>query len=187
MTSRVYSTWNPRAIGDGLALDQGNLVVTTIADNLDTSRKVLGTLPKHSALGFFETEFYSLPQVDLGFNVAVGLAQTDSPLNAPPGGDTHSIGYYPATGEILYKSVLVTTVDPIPERTVIGIYMNNIGGHQYMNVIVSGTWVYQVILDDDNFWVPAIMVAGGNATETSAYSNFGQRAFNYPRMIAPPV
>ncbi len=61
MTSRVYSTWNPNARGEGLALTQGNVVVTTLADSLTNARKVLGTLPKGSAPAFYETVPWSVP------------------------------------------------------------------------------------------------------------------------------
>ena len=91
MTARVYSTWNPNALGDGLVLDQGNLVVTTGQDSLSNARKVLATLPKSSASGFYETVFWSTPQVSLSTNVATGVALTDSPLNEAVGHDEQRV------------------------------------------------------------------------------------------------
>ena len=59
MTSRTYATLNANALGDGLSLDQGNLVVTTNADGLDFHRAVFGTQPKGTGQMYFETYFYS--------------------------------------------------------------------------------------------------------------------------------
>lgn len=188
MTARTYSTWNPRALGASLLLDQGNLVVTTGANALSNSRKVLGTLPKGSSAGYFETQFWSTPQVSLGTNIAVGLAQPTSSLAAAVGADSLSCGYYPATGAVIYNGSTLTTLAAIPERRVIGIYLTFGSGHAYMVITVSGFWVYAADLGTGGgTWVPALTLAGGNAGETSAYSNFGQRGFDYPTIIYPPV
>lgn len=193
MTSRVFSTWNPNALGDGLVLAQGNIVVTTAADSLSNARKVLGTLPKGSAPGFYETVFWSTPQVSLGTNVATGVAMPDSPLDQAVGADSKSCGYYPATGDIIMGGVTLTTTssahDPIPERTDIGVYLIFFGGHAYVNFIVAGTWIFEVDLGTSGVWVPAQTLAGGIAGETSSYTRFGGGgvAFNYPRIVAPPT
>src|SRR6185295_9973599 len=107
MTARVYSTWNPNALGDGLALAQGNLVITTIANALPNDRKVLATLPKGSSPGFYETVFWSVPRVSLADNVATGVAHPDSPLDHAVGADSKSCGYYPATGDLVYNGSAV--------------------------------------------------------------------------------
>jgi hypothetical protein len=188
MTARTYSTWNPNALGTGLLLDQGNLVVTTGANALSNSRKVLGTLPKGGSSGYFETQFWSTPQVSLGTNVAVGVAQQTSSLASAVGADAASCGYYPATGAVIYNGSTLTTLDAIPERRVIGIFLRFAAGHAYMVITVSGSWVYGADLGTGGaLWVPALTLAGGNATETSAYSNFGQRGFDYPFIVYPPA
>jgi hypothetical protein len=186
MTSRVYSTWNPNACYTGLVLDQGNLQVTTGSDALSNSRKVLGTLPKSGSVGQFETVFYSVPRVNLGTNVAVGLAQPGSPLGSAVGADSSSWGYYPATGDVVNNGSTLTTLTVVDERQTITIYMEFFGGNLYMNIAVNGTALYQVQIDP-GFYVPALTLAGGNAGETIAQSNFGQRGFDYPRIIAVPV
>lgn len=193
MTSRVYSTWNPNALGEGLLLSQGNRVITTGADNLSNSRKVLGTLPKRTARGFYETVFWSTPQVSLGDNIATGVAQPDSPLDQALGADSKSCGYYPATGVILLNGTPITTstsaLEPIPERTDIGVYFHPVGNHMYISFVVAGSWVYEVDLGTSGLWVPAQTLAGGIAGETSSYTRFGGggEAFNYPRIVAPPT
>ncbi len=192
MTARVYSTWNPNACGatqNDLILDQGNLVVTTGQDSLSNARKVLATLPKSSASGFYETVFWSTPQVSLSTNIATGVAQPDSPLNEAVGHDAKSCGYYPATGEIKKNNVVLTTLDPIDERTDIEVYLIPFGGHIYVSFIIAGTWVYEVDLGTSGVWVPAQTLAGGIAGETSSYTRFGGGgvAFNYPRIVAPPT
>lgn len=192
MTARVYSTWNPNACGTtqgDLLLQQGNLVVTTGRDSLSNARKVLATLPKGSAPGFYETVVWSTPQVSLSTNFATGVATPDSPLNQAVGADAKSCGYYPATGAIIKNGVTLTTLNAIPERTDIGIYLIFQTGHAYANFIVAGTWVYEVDLGTGNVWLPAQTLAGGIAGETSTYTRFGGGgvAFNYPRIIAPPT
>jgi hypothetical protein len=186
MTSRVYSTLNPNALGAGLVLDQGNLLLTTGADALSNARKVLGTLPKSGSVGQFESIFWSVPRVSLGTNAAVGLAQTTSPLNQAPGIDALSIGYYPATGEVRKNNVVLTTLTIIDERKTITIYQQFFGGNLFFNIAVAGTALFQYQMDA-GFWVPCGMVAGGNAGETLAEFNFGQRGFHYPRIVAVPV
>lgn len=189
MTARVYSTWNPNALGDGIALTQGNIVVTTAADSLSNARKVLATLPKGSAPGFYETVFWSTPQVSLSTNIATGVAQPDSALNEAVGHDAKSCGYYPATGEIKLNNVVLTTLDPIDERVDIGVYLIISGGHIYVSFMTAGTWRYEVDLGTSGVWVPAQTLAGGIAGETSSYTRFGGGgvAFNYPRIVAPPT
>lgn len=81
MSARTYATWNQNAFGEGLALLQGGVMISTLQDNLSNSRKVLGTLPKGSSEGFYETVFWSVPRVSLGTNIATGLAMPDSPLD----------------------------------------------------------------------------------------------------------
>ena len=188
MTARTYSTWNPNALGTGLLLDQGNLVVTTGADSLSNSRKVLATLPKATSSGYSETEFWSTPQVSLSTNAAVGVAKVGSSLSAALGVDANSCGYYPATGEVKKNNVVLTTLAAIPERRTIGIYFAESGGDVHMIITVQGSWVYGADLGAvGDLWVPALTLAGGNATETSAFTNFGQRGFNYPVIIYPPL
>lgn len=190
MTARVYSTWNPNALGAGLLLDQGNLVVTTGADSLSNARKVLGTLPKGSSPGFYETVAWSIPRVSLGTNFATGFAQPDSPLDQAVGADSKSCGYYPATGDIIYNGSPLTTIVAQPERVDIGCYLIFSGGHAYAVFIVAGTWVYEADLGTGGAsWLPAQTLAGGIAGETSTYTRFGGGgvAFDYPRIIAPPT
>jgi hypothetical protein len=189
MTARVFSTWNPNAVGEGLLLDQGGLVITTGVSALSNARKVIGTLPKGSSPGFYETVFWSVPRVSLGSNVATGVAQPDSPLDQAVGADSKSCAFYPATGDIIFAGSTLTTLDPIPERVYIGVYLIFSGGHAFVNFIVSGSWIYEVDLGTGGkLWLPAQTLAGGNATETSSKTLFGGGgiAFNYPRIVAPP-
>lgn len=189
MTAKVFSTWNPNALGAGLMLAQGNLVVTTSLDSLSTARKVLGTLPKGTAAGFYETVFWSIPRVSLGDNVATGVANPDSPLDQAVGADSKSCGYYPASGKIIKNGSTLTTLAARPERADIGVYFHPFGGHMYVSFVVDGTWVYEVDLGTSGLWIPAQTIGGGVAGETSSYTRFGGGgvAFNYPRITAPPT
>lgn len=186
MTSRVYSTWNPNAVGDGLVLTQGNLVVTTEFGSLDNSRKVLATLPKASSSGYFQTKFWSTARSDLGTQVAVGLAKPTSALDAAPGADADSIGYYPATGEIVLNGSTLTSVPPIDERVAINLYYFVGGGHSFVSFMTNGSFLYSADLGATDFWMPTLVVSGGdNAGDVSAIANFGQSGFDYTFTSAP--
>lgn len=190
MTARVYSAWNPNAVGAGLALDQGNRVITTLENALDNSRKVLGELPKANAPAYYQTELWSTPRTSFGDAVTIGVATPISPLDQAVGADAYSCGYYPGNGNIIYNGTTLTTLDPIPERRKIGVYLIFAGGHAYVNFIVEGTWVYQVDLGTAGyFWLPAQTLSGGNAGELSSWTLFGGGgiAFDYPRIVAPPT
>lgn len=189
MSARTYAFWNSNALGEGLALLQGGVMVTTLQDNLSNSRKVLGTLPKGASEGFYETVFWSVPRVSLGTNIATGLAHPDSPLDEPVGADAKSCGYYPATGDIVMGGYVLDTLDPIDERKDIGIHLVFFGGHAYMIVAIEGSYGRTVDLGVATSWVAAQTLAGGIAGETSSYTRFGGGgvAFNHPRLTTPPI
>jgi hypothetical protein len=186
MSSRILSTWDPNALGDGLSLELGNLVVATAQNALSNSRKVIGTLFKATGTGYTENEFWSVPQVSLGTNVAIGLAQPDSTLTTAVGADAKSWGFYPATGLVLNNGATVATLDIIPERTVISIYLSLVTTPT-MVIAVAGSWRASIVLPSSKSWAMAATLAGGNAGETSLFTNFGQRGFNYRNIQGPPV
>ena len=185
MSSRVFGTWDENALGDGLVLDLGGLVVKTGQNALSNSRKVIGTLFKATGTGYFESEFWSIPQVSLGTNVAIGLAQPDSPLNQAVGADSKSVAFYPATGLVLSNGATVATLDIVPERTVISMYMSLLT--PTLLIAINGTLRGSISLASGKSWAPACTVAGGNAGETFNFTNFGQRGFNYRVLQGPPI
>jgi hypothetical protein len=192
MPSRTYCTWDPNAIGDGLLLDDGNLVVTTGANALSNARKVMGTLFKGVGRFNSEHEFWSVPRVNLGTNAVIGIAEPDSPLDQAVGADAKSYGLVLGTGEVKNNGNVITTLDVINEptdsvlRAVISLYVVLDSG-PWMVIAVDGSWRYQLSLPSGKFWAFAATLAGGNAGETSLFSNFGQRGFNYPIIQGPAV
>jgi hypothetical protein len=186
MPAQTFGTWDQNALGAGLVLQMGGLVIVTGDSNLTNARKALGTLPKGSGTGYFENEFYSVPQVNLGTNCAVGVAQPTSALNAAPGQDALSWAFYPGTGDVKNNGAVLMNIGIVPERTVISVYLSLITTPQLI-LAVSGSWKASIALPAGKVWLPTAMLAGGNAGETGLYTNMGQRGFNYTRIEGPPV
>jgi hypothetical protein len=192
MTSRTFNTWNPNACDPSLLLDQGNLVVTTGANALSTSRKVMGTLLKSTGRFNSEHEVWTVPMVNLGANVVLGVAQTDSPLNQAVGADSKSYGFVLGTGELKNNGSVITTLDIVNEpttsilRNVISLYTVLDSG-PWLIIAINGSERYMLSLPSGKTWGWAATLAGGNAGETSLYSNFGQRGFNFPIIQGPPA
>lgn len=187
MGTPFFASWNPNACDDQLVLLESNTIVTTNANGLTNARKVLGTLPIGAGLVSSEHEFWSVPEVNLGTNVAIGIAQPSSALNTAPGADSLSVGFYPATGDLKTNGSVITNLGIIPERTVISIIVSLLTTPTLV-IGIAGTWAYSYVLPSSKLWVLAAMLAGGNAGETSLYSKFGgARGFEYTTLITPPV
>lgn len=182
MTTKLFSTLNPNALGPGLALSQGNLVVTTTQSNLNANRKVLGTLPNGTGNYRFDVQFYTTSRpttTPVGFDV--GVATTTSDINSRPGTDANSFAYNPSTGQIRSNNAVLQTVNSSPERTVITI-LAQIAATAKMHVFLNGTWIAVQTITAGKFWVPCLTVYGGNAADYCAYINGGQTAFDNPNL-----
>jgi hypothetical protein len=150
----------------------------------------MGTLLKGVGSFSSEHEFWSIPRVNLDENAVIGIAQPDSPLDAAVGEDANSYGFVLGTGELKNDGDVITTLDIVNEptdsvlRSVISLIVI-LDSSPRMILAIDGSWHYQLDLPDDKFWTFAATVAGGNAGETSLFSNFGQRGFNYPILWIP--
>lgn len=181
MTSRTYATLDANRLGDGLLLDMGNLVVLTNADDLDNHRKVLGTVAKGAGDSFFECYFYTETQPDdLADWCSVGVATSDSPLDAYVGEDADSYGFVVGTGEIVNSGAPIVTVNEQVERTCIGVLLRADPVAPSLAFYVKGALVYELSLPTGKFWVPAVTVSSLEAGNVRAFVNFGQRGFDYP-------
>lgn len=183
MTSRTFATLDPNALGPGLALDLGNLVVTTNQNGLTgtTNQRVHGTIPKAIGGAYFIGYFYSTSQGDLTGLCSIGVAEPDSTLNAYVGEDSQSWGMRPADGGIWNGGVQVVAGDPIAERQGIGVYLTMSGTTQgtFLAFYVNGNFYADVFLPDHKFWVPSVGVSSDVAGDLSAFVNFGQRPFEF--------
>lgn len=183
MATQVFAMLNPNALGPGLVLDQGNLVVTTNAAALSSARKVLGTVPKGVASGYFECIFYSDTQAaSLPSGVLVGIARADSPLTSGVGVDALSYGYEPLTGNIRNNNGTLLTTRASVERSVLGVYYNGTTG--YLAWFLENNILGSTIVAAGSY-VPAVTVCGGNAADVKAVLYFGQRGLKYPQTTAP--
>ena len=185
MTSKTFATFNPNAIGPDLALDLGNLVVTTDAVGVDGNRMVLITIPK--AVGHVYVEFYhySNSRGDLTDLVSIGIAETDCPLDEFVGGPSgKSWGLRPDYGSIWNGGTEIESggAQPIPERTCIGLYVNFDGlssAGPFIAWYSERTQVAATTLPSGKFWVAAVSVGTTDqgAGDVSVFGNFGQRVF----------
>lgn len=186
--SKTFATLNPNAIGPGLSLDYGNLVVTTKQNGLDGNRMVLGTVPKAVGHGFIEAYFYSTFRGDLTGLCSLGLAEVDCPLDEYVGGPSgKSWGYRPDLGGIWNAGSETDSgsSQAIAERLCIGLYANF--SDNFAAWYVQGSQIGSVVLPSGKFWVVAIGLGATSqgAGDLSAFINFGQRPFeNQP---SPPV
>lgn len=190
MTTQIFATLNQNALGPGLVLDQGGLVVTTNAAALSNARKALGTLPKGVGESLFECTFYSDSRTTpVPAGIRVGLAQTSSLTNIGTGVDALSYGLDLNTGNLYSNTAVLANVvsGGIPERTVISTYtkfnVSSITMHFFTNGVWRNSWTVSSV--SGKFWVPSVTVCGGNAADWKAFLGFGQRGLKYPRLVIP--
>jgi hypothetical protein len=188
--AKTFATLNPNALGPGLALDLGNLVVTTNAIDLDGQRMVLSTIPKAVGRAYVEVYLYSNSQGDLAGLCSVGLAEVDSPLDEMVGGASgKSYGYLPADGGIYNAGAKIDDAEVLVERKCIGMYVNFQGESSngpFLAWYDEGSLIHSLFLPPDKFWCVAISVGttAAGAADISAFVNFGQRAFeNQPQQV----
>lgn len=183
MTSRTFAILNRNAIGQGLVLDDGNLVVTTEEVSTAGTSTVLATLPKAVGKARFDTYFYSNLRADLTGMCAVGLARTEVDLNAYLGDDQYGWAMRPGEGGIWNNGVMVTPGQSVPERVAITVVCAfNASAGPFLQWYVDNSPYASVFLPTDSFggffWLPAVSVGGSVPGDVSAFCNFGQRPFD---------
>lgn len=183
MTSKTFATLNPNALGQGLALELGNLVVTTEEVSTAGASTVLGTIPKAVGHARFDTYFYSTLRGDMTGMCAVGLARPEVNLNARIGDDVYGWAMRPGEGGIWHNGSQVVNGQAVDERTAITTYCNfNAPTGPYLAWFVDGSFYANVVLPTDSFggyfWLPAVSVSGSVPADVSAFCNFGQRPFD---------
>jgi hypothetical protein len=184
MTSRTFATLNANALGGGLLLSAGNLIVTTDTDNIDRNRKVLGTVPRGTGDAYFECYFYSDTRPDdLSETCSVGVATPDSALDQATGEDADSFGLIVGTGEITTHDSGSLFVNPLTERLCIGVLLRADLVAPTLAFSVNGSLLEEIALPAGKFWVPSLTVSGLPAGDMKAFVNFGQRGFDYPAVV----
>jgi hypothetical protein len=190
MPNKNFATLNPNALGPGLALDLGNLVVTTDQIGLDAGRSVLSTIPKAVGQVYAECYFYSQFRGDLSGLCAFGLAETDAPLDEMAGGASgKSYAFRPADGGIWNAGSEIDSGSTlaVAERRCLGLSVDfDRIGAPLATWYLEGSQIGYVDLPTDKFWVLIVSVGCGDqaAGDLSAFVNFGQRAFeNQPAPI----
>lgn len=165
--ARNFATFNPNALGPGLALDYGNLVVTTDQINLDGERMVLSTIPKAVGETWINAYFWSNFRGDLTGLCSLGIAEVDSPLDEMVGGASgKSYGLRPTEGNIWHAGAAIDTsgFDGIDERRCIGMQVKFQGTSAGPEVLwfVERTQVARIILPSGKFWCYAASVGNGS-------------------------
>lgn len=186
MTARTFATLDPNALGSGLALDLGNLVVTTNQDSqgsASNSCTVFGTIPKAVGHAYFEAYFYSISRGDLTGLLSIGLAEVTADLDRRVGDGFDTWGLRPAEGGIWNDGLEILTGDPIAERICIGVLAQfDAPSGPTLNFFTDGSFYGRVVMNVSSsgsaFYVPAIGIDLSVAGDVSAFINFGQRAFD---------
>lgn len=178
MTSRILCQLDRNALGDGLTIDDGGLIVTTNRNALDAQRVVLGNLAVSSGVHTFEIYVYSTSRGDLSGLVSIGVAEVGAPLDEMVGDNAESFGIRPADGEIWTNGGSVNTFDPLPERTCIGVTVDLDSPTPQVRWSFNGSSLYFRTLTADKAWVPAISIGAAEAGDVSVVANFGQWRFD---------
>lgn len=181
MSTRTYSTLNQNALGPGLVLSKGGLIVTTTEAALNADRCVLGTVPQGTGTVYYEAMCYTGLQPDPtpdGFLVGVGKPTTR--LDRATGADADSFGYQPSTGNVMSGGIAVETFDPTPERTVIGVLLELGPSIANLSYFLGGSYAGTITLPTGQLWLPCGSVYGDAAADNKIYFNFGQTGFVNP-------
>lgn len=180
--TRIYSTFDPDAIGPGLLLDSSLLRITTSLSSLDNHRKALCRIPKAVGTGTFEAYFWSDSQAAYTDELAIGVATPDSPLDEAVGEDSLSYGWYPGNGEYKNNGSVVQTFDTATERNCIGVLGTIDGAGGLLRFFCNGNWIGNASLPAGKLWVPAVTISGGDAGDWKCELNLSG-PFAYPYVI----
>lgn len=176
--TRLYSTFDPAALGASLALEQANTIVVTSA-TADIHRMVKTLYPKSSRQWFAEFAFYG--DAAIANAVSVGVAKAASPLTGYVGEDADSYGYRAGDGTVYNNGSSVASVATAEKGDIIGVWVS-IGDGTTVTVkwFLNGVLLRTQTLPDSGPWYLAVTISSATADSLRAWINTGQRAFEYP-------
>lgn len=188
MPSKIVATLDPHRLGDGLALSQGNLVVTT-TKVCDIHRSVFGTIAIGAGKSAFEGQFWSTsrPSGGLANLCSIGLAEVSSSLAKSAGEEPASWGFRPTEAAVYNNGASISgaaspAIQTTAERMRIGVFLDCTVSPPLAVWHVNGNPIFQATLTAGKFYVPAVSIGSDAPGDVSAYINFGQRLLDFPLM-----
>lgn len=175
--ARIYATFDAGAIGPGLELEQGGLVVVSNTAGLDIHRLARGNIATGtSGRYFYEAAFYG--DGALADRCSVGIVQATHSLSEYAGEGALSYGLRAGDDGVYSNSVQVVGVDAVDKRTWIGVLVD-------MDALTCSWFVDGSLVASTSIaaapWYPAVTVAADEAYDLRCYVNFGQYAFERPQ------
>ena len=176
--TRLYSTFDPAALGASLALEQANTIVVTSATST-INRMVKALYPKDSRQWFAEFAFYG--DATITGAVSVGVAKAASSLSKYVGEESTSYGYRAGDGAIYNNGSSIASVATADKGDIIGVWVN-IGDGTAATVtwFLNGVPLYTASLPDEGPWYLADTVSSSTSDTLSSWINTGQRDFEFP-------
>lgn len=185
MSDRIYTSFDPSALGERMELSQANTIVS-VAQTTDLNRTARCLHGKAS--GIWYAEFTVWGNGDLAGNCSIGIVNSAASLSTYVGGDVHGWGYLLADGVMKSNNASIGTVTAGAKKQVIGIELITDGD-------VDGSLTAKWYLDNTLIFTQALAfdvysLAVSLASQTSDYEdtlscfvNSGQRAFEYPNTL----
>lgn len=179
MTRKLFTTFDPAALGPLLALEQANTVVytTAVGDINRTARALYGK----SGYSWF-VEFAAWGDGTIANLVSLGLVKDTASLSTYVGGDADGWGYRLAEGEIHNAGSSVASVTAGDKGDIVGIWLDVPDG-----ATASATWflngdpIHTEVLPDTGPWYPAVSIGTADDEDVMrVWINGGQRDFEYP-------
>ena len=204
MTTQVFSTLNPSALGPGLDTALTGQVLTCKLMNQALTSAARCTLGKSSGVWYYEVVYYAnklIPGAPTSLSglATVGIARASAPLNAYTGGTVESIGYNAGDGGVYQTGVAMTglvpghppglTLGPAAVRpTTLQIWVGVLVDLNALTItfLVNGNVYATAAVPAGFVWFPAVTIAGPTlaAYAVNAFVNTGQRALQFPQSTA---
>lgn len=176
--TRLFSTFDPAALGASLALEQANTIVVTSA-TADIHRMVKALYPKDSRQWFAEFAFYG--DAPIANAVSVGVAKAASSLSKYVGEESTSYGYRAGDGKVYNNGASLATVTTAAKGDIIGVWLNiGDGTAPTVTWFLNDVLLRTQALPDAGPWYLAVTISSATADSLRAWINTGQRAFEYP-------
>lgn len=174
MTNRIYSAFDPSALGAGLDLSATNTILT-VAETTDIYRTARALYGKSS--GTWSAEFMVWGEGTLAGYASVGLVDAMASLETYVGGDSHGVGYRIGDGKIYIGGASVDTV-------VVGVPGDIVCINLTFASDGTGTVVFKLntvpistqTLAAGTYYLAAT-IAGAQANDLFCFLNCGQRGF----------
>lgn len=183
MSNRIYSAFDPAALGAGLELSQSNTIVT-VAQTVDIHRTVRGLYGKNA--GSWYAEFVVWGNAALAGNVYIGVVDASAGLDKYVGEDAHGWGYGVGDGKIKTNNADVATVAIGSKSSVIGLQLTSDGDSDGSLTVVwylDNVAIYSQSLDFGVYF-PAVSIASpfaGSDDVLNCFFNAGGRPFEFNR------